>query len=297
LAGCRAGAVVLSPRHGDHPGPQLRHDNPRWVFAQALRLLAAESSIDPGIHPTAVVDTRARVDASAQVGPHAVIGAGVRVGARTRMGPHVVLEADVIVGDDCRLDSHAVVYRECQIGNRVTLFAGAVIGCDGFGFEAWEGKILRLEHIGITVLGDDVEIGAGSHVDRGTTGRTVVGAGTKIDNQVMIGHNCQIGRSCLIAGQTGLAGSCIVEDGVIIGGDCSVADHSLIGAGARIAGRTAVHGRVPAGAVWSGYPGRSHDDEMREVAALRRLPALLKEFRAMRRQSDPTSRPDEGSST
>ncbi|MEZ6195694.1 MAG: UDP-3-O-(3-hydroxymyristoyl)glucosamine N-acyltransferase [Planctomycetota bacterium] len=282
----RAGALCVPPDFELEGRALLRHANPRWVFAVALRMLAPEASVSPGVHPSAVVADDVELGEGVSIGAFSVISEGVRIGPGTIVGPQVFIGPHVTIGAACRLDPRAVVYRDCRLGDRVTLFAGAVIGCDGFGFEAHEGRIMRLEHIGNTVIGDDVEIGANSCVDRGTTGSTRVDAHAKLDNLVMIGHNCQIGAGTLIAGQTGIAGSTRVGRGVIIGGDCSLRDHVTIGDGATIGGRSAVGGDIPAGATVSGTPAKDHRDNLREMMALPRLPELLKEVRRLRSELD-----------
>jgi UDP-3-O-[3-hydroxymyristoyl] glucosamine N-acyltransferase len=236
-----------------------------------------------GVHPTAVIDP------SAVLGPNLAIGAGVCVGARTRIGagsilhPHAVVYDDCTLGPDCELHSGAVVRERCELGARVVLHANAVIGADGFSFKpAPDGRgLLKVPQIGIVRLGDDVEIGAGTCIDRATFGATEVGAGTKIDNLCQIGHNCRIGRSVALAAQVGIAGSSTVGDGVLMGGKAGIRDHLTIGAGAQIAAYAAVMHPVPAGARWAGYPAGDGRDTMRQISAVRQLPDLLKSLRAL----------------
>ncbi len=276
LENCQASALILAPDHPRWDGVHLRHENPRWVFARALARLHGPLPRTEGI------DTHARVHPTAQVAPTATIGPFAVVAQDAVIGPGVVLEPGVFVGRrvrigaDSRLDAYAIVRDDCILGARVWIYSHAVIGSQGFGFEIHEGRAERLWHIGGVLIEDDVEIGAGTHVDRATTGMTVIGAGTKIDNHVMVGHNCRIGAGCCIAAHTGLAGSCILGDGVVMGGGCGVADHTVIGDGARIAGGSGVHGRVPAGATFAGAPAREHRSWLREMAALSRLPSLLR---------------------
>lgn len=262
--------------------PVVRHENPRYLFAQALALLAPEDAPAIGIHKTAVVAADARIGADVSIGPYVVVESGSIIGDGTTIASHAVIGARVAIGRNCRIDPHAVIYHDCTIGDRTTIFAGAIVGCDGFGFEVYRGRIHRMHHIGTTVIGNDVEVGAGTCVDRATTGETKVGDGTKIDNLVMIGHNCSIGRSTLIAGQTGIAGSTKIGNGVVIGGKCSIADHATIGDGAKIAGGAGIMKTVPPGAVYSGYIARDHRDYLREVVAVSRLPKMMKEFEALR---------------
>lgn len=277
-----AAAVPLDFPKADRP--VIRHPNPRFVFCVALSLAAPPETHPPGIDPRAAVDPNARVSPEASIGPFAVIEAEAEIGPRTRIGPHVVIGKGARIGADCRLDPGVVVYRDCVVGDRATLFSGAVIGCDGFGFEVWKNAVHRMNHVGNTVIGNDVEIGAQTCVDRATTGSTSVGHGSKLDNLVQIGHNVQIGRSTLIAAMAGIAGSCKIGNGVVMGGRVMMPDHAEVGDGARLAGNTGVWKKVPPGVTWSGNPARDHRTEMRELVALPRLPQLLRDFEALRRE-------------
>ncbi len=276
LASCRASAVILAPDHPDWEGPHLRHRNPRWVFARALARLHGPLPRADGVDPSARIHSTASVAPTAAIGPFAVVGEKAIIDEGVLLEAGVFVGRRVRIGKDSRLDAYAVIRDDCVIGERVWIYSHAVIGSQGFGFEIHQGRADRLWHIGGVLIEDDVEIGAGSHVDRATTGMTVIGAGTKIDNQVMIGHNCRIGMGCCIAAHTGLAGSCVLGNGVVMGGGCGVADHTVIGDGARIAGGSGVHGRVPAGATFAGTPAREHRSWLREMAALSRLPSLLR---------------------
>jgi UDP-3-O-[3-hydroxymyristoyl] glucosamine N-acyltransferase len=280
----RAAALVVPQ---DYPAPDravLRHSNPRWVFSVALALLAPPERAEPGVHPSAVIDPTASIGAECAIGPYAVIESHAVIGDRAQIGSHAVVGRRARLGADCRLDAHAVVYHDCTIGARTTLYAHAVVGCDGFGFEVHEGKIHRLNHIGTAVLGDDVEVGAGSCVDRATTGQTAVGPGSKIDNLVQIGHNCTIGRGTLIAAQVAMGGSTKVGNGVMIGGAAMISDHSTIGDGCKIGGGSGIMNEVPRGSTYFGYVARDHRQYLRELVAIRRLPDLLKEVESLRRE-------------
>lgn len=282
LRSSKAAAAVVPTGFPSLDRPLIRHENPRYLFAQALSLLAPPEAPLVGIHKTAVVAADVRLGNEVSIGPYVVIESGAEIGDGTTIASHAVIGARAKIGSRCRIDPHAVIYHDCVIGDRTTIFAGAIIGCDGFGFEVYKGRIHRMHHIGKTVIGSDVEIGAGTCVDRATTGETSVGDGTKIDNLVMIGHNCSIGRSTLIAGQTGVAGSTKIGSGVVIGGKCSIADHATIGDGAKIAGGAGIMKTVPPGAVFSGYIARDHRDYLREVVAVSKLPKMMKEFEALR---------------
>jgi len=226
-------------------------------------------------------DASATVDASATIGPDVFIGAQVVVGAGATIGTACVLEAGSIVGAqavlgrNAHLHPRALLLERCIAGARVTLQAGAVVGADGFGYTFLDGRFLKIPQIGNVVLGDDVEIGANACVDRAQTGSTTIGDGTKIDNFVQIGHNCQIGKHCAFAAMVGIAGSTKIGDYTVIGGQAGVNGHIAVGARVRIAGGSHIWNDVPDGTVMSGQPARPHRDELRLQARLRQLDKLF----------------------
>jgi UDP-3-O-[3-hydroxymyristoyl] glucosamine N-acyltransferase len=284
LAGPGA-ALLLGPEVGPAEKPALRVPTPRLAFILCTEALAPSSPLPPpGIHPTAVVIGDAAMGDGVSVGPGVIIGRGCRVGDRTALHAHVVLCEDVRVGADCVLHPHVTVYPRVEIGDRVRVHAGSVLGADGFSY-VWDGQRHRkIPHRGTVQIEEDVEIGALSAVDRATTGATIVGAGTKIDNQVQVGHNVQIGRDCLIAGQAGLSGSVVLEPGVVIGGQVGIRDHTRIGEGAQLGGGAGVWNDLPAGGVYSGNPALPHRQAERMQIAFRRLPELLRRVRQLERQ-------------
>lgn len=280
-AASAAGALLVPP--GLDPGrPAIVVDRPYEAFAQFLARLAPDPDrlYPPGVHPTAVVDATAVV-AAAAIGPYCVVGAGAVVGAGTRLGPHVVVGSDANVGRDCVLHAHVVVREGCRLGDRVIVHAGTVVGADGFGYLPGPHGQVKIPQVGIVEIGDDVELGALVTIDRATTGRTVIGAGSKLDNQVHVAHNVRIGRCCAISAQTGIAGSSVIGDGVITGGQVGIADHLVIGDGVRIGAQAGVIKDVPAGATLFGYPALDFHESFRITAALRRLPAALGRLRAL----------------
>ena len=246
-------------------------------LAEALPLAAGALAPAPprasGVHPTAVVSPEAILGHGVTVGPFAVIEPGVRIGEGCEIGPGAWIGAGVSLGDRCSIGPHAVCYPGSRLGHRVVLKAGAVIGGPGFGYLRGAAGHRRMPHLGSCILEDDVEIGSGSCVDRGNFEDTVVGAGTKLDNLVQVGHNVRIGARCLIMATTGIAGSCRIGDDVVIAGGVGIADHVQVGEGAVIGAKSVVFGpgRIAAGAVVSGYPARSHRTFLRAQAALYRL--------------------------
>jgi UDP-3-O-[3-hydroxymyristoyl] glucosamine N-acyltransferase len=212
------------------------------------------------------------------IGPFVHIDDDARIGARTVVDAHAIVGAGARIGEDCHLHPRVTLYPRAEVGNRVILHSGAVIGSDGFGYLHKSGSHEKIPHVGRCLLEDDVEIGAGTTIDRGSIGDTVVGGGTKIDNLVHIAHNVRIGRLCLIAAQVGISGSTRIEDGVVIGGQAGFQGHHTIGKGARIGGQSGVFGDVPAGQSWSGYPARPHREALRAQATLFRLSAMMKKI-------------------
>jgi UDP-3-O-[3-hydroxymyristoyl] glucosamine N-acyltransferase len=230
------------------------------------------------------------VDPSATIGPDVYIGALAIVGPDAQIGANCVLLPGAYVGAGARLgrDStlhpRAMLLDRCVAGERVTLQAGAVIGSDGFGYVFTDGRFAKIPQIGDVVLGDDVEIGANTCVDRAQTGTTSIGAGTKIDNLVQIGHNCRIGRHNGFAAMSGLAGSTVIGDYTVVGGQSAFKGHITVGSRVRIAGNTMVWGDVPDGAVISGQPARDHREELKQQVRLRNLEKLFERVSALERK-------------
>ena len=239
-----------------------------------LELVArAQPKPNAGIDERAVVDPSATVADSASIAPGVFIGKNVHVGASTVVHPNAVIEPGARIGDGCDIRSCVVVGRDCVIGDGCIVHAGVSIGADGFGYRpAADGKgLVKVPHIGNVVIGNGVEIGANSCIDRAKFGSTTIGDGTKIDNLVQIAHNCVIGRACIICGKSALAGSVTLGDGVVLGGDVGVADNITIGSGARIAAGAGIGIDVAPGDAWMGSPARPYREQVRIVAAMRRI--------------------------
>jgi UDP-3-O-[3-hydroxymyristoyl] glucosamine N-acyltransferase len=224
----------------------------------------------PGTHPSAVVDASASIDASADIGPNAVIGPRAEIGPRCRIGAGAVIGAGVVLGQDCRIGALASI-SHAILGERVFVYPGARVGQEGFGFAMTKTGFLSVPQLGRVLVEDDVEIGANSCVDRGAAQDTVIGAGTRLDNLVQIGHNVRLGRCCVIVAQAGISGSTVVEDFAQIGAQVGIAGHVTIGARARIGGQAGVMSDVAPGADVVGSPAMPVREFFRNVAVLRRL--------------------------
>lgn len=291
LGGSRPGAVLL-PREVELRGLEaalIRVDDPERAFARAVRLLVPDGgSAAEGVHSTARVSGEAELGEGVSVGAFAVVEADARVGPGCRIGPHALVAEGAALGRGCRVGHGSTVHGCARLGDRVVLGPGVRVGAEGYGYvEDEEGRPERMPHVGGCVIGEGVEIGANSTVDRGTLEDTVIGAHTKIDNLVQVGHNVRVGRGCLIVAQVGLAGSARIGDGVEIGGQAGISGHLEIGDGARIAAQSGVIGDVPAGEEYSGYPARPHRDALRASAARLRVPELIERVRSLEKRMEP----------
>lgn len=269
----KAGACFVRQKHAAR-APQsmalLVTDDPYYCYALTARKFYPDAATDPGISKDAYIAKSASLGKGVFIAAGVVIGENVRIGDRVAIGAHTVIEGGVEIGDDARIGalcslSHALV------GARVTLHRGVHVGQDGFGFAASPKGILKMPQLGRVIIGDDVEIGSGTCIDRGTGPDTVIGASSKIDNLVQIGHNVQIGRGVMIAAQVGIAGSTQVGDGVMLGGQVGLSGHIRIGAGARIAAQSGVMQDIPAGMSYGGAPAMPVRDWHRQTIALSKL--------------------------
>lgn len=277
FAASRAAVTLVAPALVDSPGPLARIivADPYSALLAVLPRLYDVPARQPGIHATARIGRGVTLAPDVTIDAYAVIGDGARLGARSWIGAHAVVGAGVVAGADTRIHPHVTLGSGTSLGDRVAVHAGARLGNDGFGYVSRDGVHTQIPHVGRCIIGDDVEIGANTTIDRGSIDDTVIGAGTKIDNLVHVGHNVRIGRACLLMAQVGLAGSTRIEDGCILAGQVGTKGHQTIGAGAVIAGQAGVFGNVPAGAKWSGYPARPHVESLRAQAAMLKLPKLL----------------------
>ena len=270
-AASAAGALVVGPETEDLDRPLLRVTSPQAALIALLRLFHPEPPVEPGVHPAACVAAGARVDPTAAVAAGAVV-------ALSYVGRGAVLGADV------RLYPRVVVRDGVRLGDRVIVHPGAVLGADGFGY-AFDGAAhQKIPQVGGLIIEDDVEIGANTTIDRATLGATIVRRGTKIDNLVQIGHNCDIGEHVILVGQVGVSGSCKIGRRAVLAGQVGVADHVTIGEGAILMAQAGVAGDIPPGEVWTGYPARPASQTRRIWVAEAMLPELLKRVRSLEKQ-------------
>ncbi len=278
-----ASALLLPSTLPPVQKPAIRTSNVRVAFARMLALLYPEAPTVSGIHPTALIGAGTSLGAGIAIGPYTIIGEGCSLGAGVVVHACSTIGRAVSIGDGTVIHPHVSIYDRSVIGRRVILHSGVVVGSDGFGYAPEDGRQIKIPHIGRVVLEDDVEVGANTTIDRATLGETRIGAGTKIDNLVQIGHNVCIGKNVVIVGEVGIAGSVTIGDGVVLAGQAGISDHVTIGAGATVLARSLVSKDVPAGAVVSGSPARPHREELRLQAGLRRISELLERVHALER--------------
>jgi UDP-3-O-[3-hydroxymyristoyl] glucosamine N-acyltransferase len=273
LAETRAGAVIVHPDMAERVPPTaaaIVAVEPYAAWARVAALFHPLPPIRPGVHPSSVVAPDASVGAGAEIGPLAVIGARAEIGPRCRIGPAAIIGDGVVLGADCRIGAHATL-SHALLGDRVVVYPGARIGQEGFGFVPTAGAFLSVPQLGRVVLEDDVEIGANTTIDRGSLHDTHIGAGSRLDNLVQIGHNVRLGRGCVIVSQVGISGSTILEDHVMVGGQAGLTGHLRIGSRARIGAQAGVMSDVPSGADVVGSPAQPVRQFFRQVAVLRRM--------------------------
>jgi UDP-3-O-[3-hydroxymyristoyl] glucosamine N-acyltransferase len=248
----------------------LLTEEPYRAYARIAQAFHPVIPPEPGISPAALVDPTARLGAGCRVEPGAVIGARAEIGARTSIGPNAVIGPGVVLGEDCIVGAAATISHSL-IGRRVNIYPGARLGQDGFGFAMGPKGHLKVPQLGRVVVEDDVEIGANTTIDRGAGPDTVIGAGTKIDNLVQIGHNVQVGPGCILVAQVGIAGSTRLGAFVAAGGQAGITGHLEIGAGARIAAQSGVMRDIEPGGTVAGAPALPFKEFFRQCAALGRL--------------------------
>jgi UDP-3-O-[3-hydroxymyristoyl] glucosamine N-acyltransferase len=269
----RAGAVILHPAMQSKlpsTAAAIVTTEPYEAWARVAALFHPLASVTPGVHASAVIAEGALVDPTAEIAPLAIIETGAEIGPGCRIGPAAVIGSGVVIGPDCRIGAHASV-SHALLGARVYVYPGARVGQEGFGFALTKAGFLTVPQLGRVILEDDVEVGANTTIDRGSTRDTIIGAGSRLDNLVQIGHNVVLGRNCVVVAQTGISGSTEIGDFVQIGGQVGIAGHLRIGRGARIGAQAGVIADVPAGAAMWGTPADLKVSTLRQMATLKRL--------------------------
>lgn len=283
-------AAILAPR-------------PRYAMAHATRAFAHGDALAPGIHASAVIDPDAAIGEGVRIGPFVHVGARAVIGAGTRLHAHVTVGEDAAIGADGLIHAGARIAARVTVGARAIIHQNAVIGADGFSFvtpdlgavEAARARggsesgtrnaaLERIHSLAAVTLGEDVEIGAATTIDRGTLRDTRIGAGTKIDNLVQVGHNVVIGDTCMLCAQVGIAGSAEIGDRVVLGGKAGVADHVAIGSDVLVAAASAVASNVKGRSIVMGVPAVPRDEAIRSIMALRRLPRLTATVEALKKR-------------
>lgn len=277
----RIGVVLLAPEAEAIGAPVIRVPNPRAAFARVLALVDRPLALGEGIHPSAIVSRQAKLGEGCRVGAYAIVEAGADIGPDCRIFPFAFIGENCRLGPRCVLFPGVVLYRDVTLGEDVVIHAGCVLGADGFGY-FWDGTQRRkIPQVGRVDIGDRVEMGANSCVDRATCGVTRLGPGVKIDNLVQIAHNVSVGAHTVIAGQSGLAGSAEVGERCEIGGQVAINARSRVASDVVIGGRSALMGDIRAPGVYWGTPPRPVKETLREAASLRRLPDLFHRLRQL----------------
>ncbi len=280
-----AAALILDPTTPCAVIPALRNSDPYLTFARVMSLFhPQERLVESGVDKSSVVDKTAQVDQSSGIGPLCHIGQHVRIGADTQILSSVYVGNSVTIGSNCLLYPGVRILDDSVLGDNVILHPGVVIGSDGFGYAASETGPFKIPQVGNVEIGNDVEIGSNTTVDRGAIGPTRIGHGTKIDNLVQVGHNVQIGDFCIIVAQVGIAGSVVIEDRVTLAGKASVAGHIEVGHDAIVAAHTLITKSVSPGETMLGNPGRLASKTRRIEASLRNLPEMVKRLRKVEKK-------------
>ena len=255
--------------------------DPELSFIRAVELLHPARVYSPQIAPQAVLENNVILGDEVYIGPYAVIGENASIGDGSAILAGVYMGKNVKVGKNCRIHPYAVIYDDVVVGNNVIIHSGAIIGADGFGYKFRNNVHVKVPQVGNVVIDDNVEVGANTCIDRGALGSTMIGAGSKIDNLVQIGHNNKVGKNVIMCGLTGVSGSCNIEDYAILAGSSGIADHVTIGQGAVVMARSGVAGDVKAGTQVFGSPAKDKKTAYKEQIAISKLPELLKKVKLL----------------
>lgn len=291
IANSQAAALVLKPEWRTAVDrPSVLTANPYAWFARAQAIFHPNPQLAPGTHPTASVHTSALVHATAEIGAYVSIGAGASIGANTVLYPGVVIGSGVLIGANTRIYPNVVVYHDCVLGDRCIVHSGAIIGADGFGFAMDAGSWVKIPQVGRVVIGNDVEIGANTTIDRGAIGDTVIADDVKLDNLIMIAHNVEIGSHTALAGCTGIAGSTTIGESCTIGGACMISGHLQIDDKVHIGGGSLVAKSLEGGKAYTGYPLSETRDWQKNAVHLRHLDEMAKTIKELQKRLEDLER-------
>ena len=286
-----AGAVLLPPNielcaKADKKGIAWAvMNNPRLAFAESLNLLNPKPRLQAGIHPTAVIEENVTLEEEVYVGAHVCIGKNSHIGAGTVIHPGVVIYQEVVIGKESELHANCVIHSGTKLGDQCVINSNAVIGSEGFGFVPTEKGWYKMPQTGLVKLGNEVEIGCCSAIDRPAVGETQIGTGTKIDNLVQIGHGVTTGKSCAMASQVGVAGGASLGNNVILAGQVGVSNHVKVGDGVIASSKCGIHTDIESGAVISGFPAMPNRQWLKCSANFKKLPEISKSLRDLNRHS------------
>ena len=285
LKECAAAACFIGESFVADDAPEnlalLRCADPEMSFLTAVKTLYPEQTFAHLVSERADVDKSVVLGVNVHIGAFSTVGKNSQIGDNSEIFAGVHVGMGVTIGKNCRIYPQVVIYDNTQIGDNVIIHSGSVIGADGFGYKFRNNQHIKVPHVGNVVIADNVEIGANTCIDRGALGSTTIGAGSKIDNLVQLGHNNKVGRNVIICGQSGISGSCTIEDGAILAGSSGIADHVTIGQRAVVMARSGVSQDIAAGMQVFGSPARDRKVAWKELAALTKLPELLKKFKAL----------------
>ncbi len=288
-----ASALILPMNEGLQQAASARSlawiatKEPRLMFAQAIALFYQPFRPTPNIHPSAVIDPSAEIGKEVAIGANVVIQARVKIGDQVCIHPNVTIYPDTQIGDRTTLHANCTIHERTQIGAECVIHSGAVIGAEGFGFVPTRDGWFKMHQSGCTILEDRVEVGCNSNIDRPAVGETRIGANTKIDNLVQIGHGCQIGKNCALAAQVGLAGGVVLGNSVILGGQVGVANQARIGDGAIASAKSGIHSDVDPGMIVSGFPAVPNKLWLKSAALYNRLPEIYQSLKELQRHFRP----------
>lgn len=280
----RAGLVIVAENVNDSCKDILKVANPRLAYAKISCLFQLRPYFKPGVHLSSVVSDSAQLGENVSIHPHVVIDDQAEIGDNVILAPGVYVGESVKIGANSIIHPGVVIEYNCEIGENVIIHAGTIIGGDGYGYVRNEDGHHKIAQLGNVIIKDNVEIGSNVTIDRATSGSTIIGTGSKIDNLVQIAHNVKIGRDCLVIAQTGIAGSSRLQQDVILAGQVGVVDHIKIGSGTKVASKSLITKDIPEGSYYSGNPAQNHFWELKEQAACRRLPRLAKKIEELERR-------------